>query len=191
MLQEGIKRLIGVDTKDFANVLSESEVRHIVGRHGKIGKADHSKPVYDMARMGYIIKNFDLLEEGKGAKAYKNSDGTNAKTIIIKKKIGEREFEIIEGWQAQIVGNWGLYRNTQKKKVFIMWLCLMALADTSKTNMNSHFLKTVYKIKKKLSRLVIKKVIIIQKNFDIHWKSQYQRKILWLKMNIFRKWLNT
>ena len=60
--------------------------------------ADHSmQDINDLARIGYVIDNYDNVKLGlKDSKAFRNSDGTRAKTVEITKIIGDKIYHVIE-----------------------------------------------------------------------------------------------
>ena len=70
-------------------LISSSAIEHILKRHGKHGKADRSlSDNRDIARIPYILRNYDHAEDGENpTKAYKNKDGSPAKTVVFSKKI--------------------------------------------------------------------------------------------------------
>ena len=60
-----IKRLTGIDVTGFARKLSSDTIRHIDNRHGVKGAADSSlKDDADIARMNYVLENYDTIEDG-------------------------------------------------------------------------------------------------------------------------------
>jgi hypothetical protein len=97
-LASSIDEAIGVKPVDYTVELRDDEVRHILKRHGINGIADHSmKDVNDIARIGYILNNYDEVVPGsKKSRAFKNSDGTPAEAVEITKKIGRKIYHVIE-----------------------------------------------------------------------------------------------
>lgn len=70
-----IKELTGIDTTGYQRTLPANSVEHIEKRHGASGAADKSmSDVNDVARINYVLDNFDDIE------LLKNGDGTIAKT---------------------------------------------------------------------------------------------------------------
>ena len=60
---EDIKNLLGIDVTGFKNVIDHSAIMHIKNRHGINGKADKSMSnPKDLARIGYILENYDSIE---------------------------------------------------------------------------------------------------------------------------------
>lgn len=53
--------------------------------------------IHDIARIGYIIENYDKIIVGNElSEEFKNSDGTPSKTILLQKNIGEEYYYIVE-----------------------------------------------------------------------------------------------
>lgn len=66
-------------------------------KHGKNGLADKSMAdMHNSARVGYVIKNYDNVFEGKLSNEYKNKDLSPAKTVVLQKRIGERYYYVVE-----------------------------------------------------------------------------------------------
>lgn len=84
-----IKALTGCEVAGNRIVLGADDVRHILNRHGKNGKADNSMAeTNDIARMSYILANYDSIDwDGGVSKLYKTKDGRKAPQVIIKKRI--------------------------------------------------------------------------------------------------------
>ena len=61
-----IERLTGVDVHDFEHNIRGDVINHIDRRHGKKGVADHSMAdSKDIARIPYVLQNYDSIELGK------------------------------------------------------------------------------------------------------------------------------
>ncbi|MBQ7765280.1 MAG: hypothetical protein IJ397_00380 [Lachnospiraceae bacterium] len=90
-LADAIKDILGIDVSDYKNEIYEDIVRHIEKRHGKQGIADQSmKDINKFGRINDILENFDEIKKADTSRKFKNSDGSKAKTIEIKKEyIGE------------------------------------------------------------------------------------------------------
>lgn len=96
-LAEAIKKIIGLEVTGFGNEIDKGQTEHIWKEHGKNGKADNSmSDIKNIARIGYVIDNFDNVREGKNKSKYKNADDTLAKTIEIQKRIGEDFYYVVE-----------------------------------------------------------------------------------------------
>lgn len=97
-LANSIDKAIGVNPANYSVELRKTQVEHIWNRHGVDGSADHSmKDVDDIARIGYVLNNYDEVKEGgRKSRAFKNSDNTPASTIEITKKIGNKAYHILE-----------------------------------------------------------------------------------------------
>ena len=70
-------------------VIDADAVRHIINRHGEQGSADSSmKDLRDIARMPYIIANFDEAEFFSiYSSEYMCADGRPAPQVVLKKRI--------------------------------------------------------------------------------------------------------
>ena len=70
-------------------VLDINAVRHILNRHGENGKQDSSmKDVNDIARIGYVIANFDSIDyDGITTTGYLDEKGDPSPMVKISKKI--------------------------------------------------------------------------------------------------------
>ena len=65
-----LKELTGIDFTGYKNCINSDSIKHIKDRHGKAGKADDSlSNSKDIARLPYIVENFDTIE------LLKNRDG--------------------------------------------------------------------------------------------------------------------
>lgn len=97
-LAEAIESAVGVNAKNYRVEIRPTEVTHIWNRHGTKGAADHSmKKIENIARMGYVLDNFDdAVPGGRKSKAFKNSDNTLAETVEIKKRIGNSIYHVVE-----------------------------------------------------------------------------------------------
>lgn len=84
-----IFELTGLTVLGNRIVLGADDVRHIIKRHGKAGKADHSmEDINDIARLSYVLSNYDVIEwDGGVSNHYKTKDGKRAPQITIKKRI--------------------------------------------------------------------------------------------------------
>ncbi|WP_031475558.1 peptidoglycan DD-metalloendopeptidase family protein [Agathobaculum desmolans] len=68
-----MKDLLGEDFSGYSNAINKGGINHIVKGHGQNGESDNSMGnVLDIARMGYVIENFDRAE------LLRNSDGSIA-----------------------------------------------------------------------------------------------------------------
>lgn len=78
-------------------ILGADDVRHILKRHGKDGKSDHSMAATeDIAHLSYVLSNYDCIEwDGGVSSHYKTKDGKKAPQITIKKRI-DGTYYIIE-----------------------------------------------------------------------------------------------
>ena len=66
-----IQLLTGVNTSGFKTVIEQRIAEHIVNRHGAHGAANKSmSDVNDVARMQYVIDNYDRMEHGGKSTAY-------------------------------------------------------------------------------------------------------------------------
>lgn len=83
-----VQELTGVDVHGYTHNMQNSTVQHIDKRHGADGAADHSMAVdADIARVGWVLENYDILDKGTPSKQYKNKDGSRAATVVYKKAV--------------------------------------------------------------------------------------------------------
>lgn len=90
-----IQNLLGIDVTGFENIIDYNAINHIKKRHGMNGQADQSMSnPKDLARIGYILENYDNLEILKDKKGnqkfsdgYRNRDNTPSNIIIYLKRI--------------------------------------------------------------------------------------------------------
>ncbi len=91
-----IKNATGVDVSNFRHSMDVDFVSHVEKRHGKSGIQDHSMAnVNDIARIGYVLENYDSISKGKTSEKFKNSDGSHAQTIVYEKAV-DGSFYVVE-----------------------------------------------------------------------------------------------
>ena len=92
-----IYNLTGLSVEGNRIVIGADDIRHILNRHGKEGKADSSMADdKDIARLSYVLSNYDSIEwNGETSNLYYTKDGKNAPKIVIKKRI-DGTYYIIE-----------------------------------------------------------------------------------------------
>ena len=87
-----IKELTGIDTAGNKTVIEPRMVGHILKDHGPNGETDQSmKDVNDIARIQYVIDNYDNIEHGGTSSAYvtnkPNGKHGNAQTVVFTKAV--------------------------------------------------------------------------------------------------------
>ena len=86
-----IKKLTGIDTSEYKRSMDGNAVEHIEKDHGENGVSDHSmSDVEDLARIEYVLDNYDDIEKGAADKVYTkymNSDNTPAAKVIYSKRV--------------------------------------------------------------------------------------------------------
>lgn len=87
-----IKSLTGVDVSGSKMQIEGKTINHILKRHGKNGKADSTmNDVNDIARMQYVLDNYDDVELGGKVQGYryldKNGNLVPAQAVIFSKKV--------------------------------------------------------------------------------------------------------
>lgn len=96
-LADDIEKIVGFSVKDYGNEISPNHIKHINDRHGENGKSDHSmKDISDVARMGYVIENYDRVIKGDVNREYKNKDGSPSQNIILQKKLDDNYYYVVE-----------------------------------------------------------------------------------------------
>lgn len=88
-MADKILELTGIAVSGNRIVVGPDDMRHIIKRHGKNGKADHSmEDIRDIARLSYVLANYDSIEwDGGVSSLYKTKDGKKAPQITIKKRV--------------------------------------------------------------------------------------------------------
>lgn len=91
---QDIRNLTGIDISGFEHRLNESALNHVDKRHGAKGKGNqtmaHSE---DVARIGYVLANYDSIEllkkNGKPVTSYefRNRDNSQAPIVLFKKQL--------------------------------------------------------------------------------------------------------
>lgn len=88
---QDIKKLTGIDTSEYKRDMDGNAVEHIEKDHGENGASDHSmSDVEDLARIEYVLDNYDDIEKGTADKVYTkymNSDNTPAAKVIYSKRV--------------------------------------------------------------------------------------------------------
>lgn len=86
-----IKKLTDIDTSEYKRSMDGNAVEHIEKDHGENGASDHSmSDVEDLARIEYVLDNYDDIEKGTADKVYTkymNSDNTPAAKVIYSKRV--------------------------------------------------------------------------------------------------------
>lgn len=86
-----IKKLTGIDTSEYKRSMDGNAVEHIEKDHGENGVSDRSmSDVEDLARIEYVLDNYDDIEKGTADKVYTkymNSDNTPAAKVIYSKRV--------------------------------------------------------------------------------------------------------
>lgn len=96
-LAKDIEEIVGFSVKDFGNEISPNHIIHINDRHGEHGKSDQSmKDISDIARIGYVIENYDRVIKGDINKEYRNSDGSPSQNIVLQKKLDDNYYYLVE-----------------------------------------------------------------------------------------------
>ncbi|MBP3649109.1 MAG: hypothetical protein J6K73_04945 [Clostridia bacterium] len=94
-MAEDVRRLLGIDVQGYTVNIDRSGLNHILKRHGKKGEHDHSMSnSADIARMGYVIENYDhieILKNQNGEPVYSSSrinrEGKPSPVLLLRKRI--------------------------------------------------------------------------------------------------------
>lgn len=93
-----IKKLTGIDTSEYKRSMDGNAVEHIEKDHGENGVSDHSmSDVEDLARIEYVLDNYDDIEKGTADKVYTkymNSDNTPAAKVIYSKRVNGNNYVV-------------------------------------------------------------------------------------------------
>lgn len=98
-LTTAILDIYKIDVSEYKNEIYEQVIRHIVNRHGEYGTADQSMAnMENWKRIHDFLINFDEILPGneKGSSQFKNSDGTNGKTIQLQKNYPNETGYLVE-----------------------------------------------------------------------------------------------
>lgn len=96
-LANDIEKIVGFSVKGYSNEISPGNIEHIDKRHGANGIQDRSmSDLHELAKIGYVIENYDKIREGAISYEYKNSDNTFSKTIELQKKIDNEYYYVVE-----------------------------------------------------------------------------------------------
>ena len=84
-----IEKLTGKKVEGSRIVLDINAIKHIENRHGENGKQDHSmRNVEDIARMGYVIMNYDDISyDGITTTGFLDEEGKASPMVRIAKRI--------------------------------------------------------------------------------------------------------
>ncbi len=87
-----IKELTGIEVSGNKTQIEPRIIEHIINRHGKNGKANKSmSDVNDIARIQYVIDNYDSISHGGSTKAYQtvkpNGKAGQAQTVVFSKAV--------------------------------------------------------------------------------------------------------
>ena len=101
-----IKHLTGIDVAGYASIIDGSHIIHIWKRHGENGEADETmKNLKDLARIAYILENYDNIEYKGGDSGYRNPDGSKGKVVAFHKRINGcySVFEVVFNSKSKIL----------------------------------------------------------------------------------------
>lgn len=88
---EDIQNLLVIDVRGYKTSLDRNAVMHIEKRHGVSGAADSSMAnTLDLARIEYVLKNYDTITKGEPARGYTTNTAARSKladTVVYTKKI--------------------------------------------------------------------------------------------------------
>lgn len=87
-----IKALTGVDTTGFQTAIERKTIEHILKRHGEKGIQDRSmRDIHDIARIQYVLDNYDSMKEGDPAEGYTtikpNGRPKRAQSVVYEKAV--------------------------------------------------------------------------------------------------------
>lgn len=96
-LANDIEKIVGFSVKGYSNEISPGNIEHIDKRHGANGIQDRSMgDLHELAKIGYVIENYDKIREGKLSTQYRNSDKSKARTVELQKKIDDEYYYVVE-----------------------------------------------------------------------------------------------
>ena len=91
-----IEKLTGKKVEGSRVVLDINAIKHIENRHGENGKQDHSmRNVEDIARMGYVIMNYDDISyDGITTTGFLDEEGKASPMVRIAKRIDGTYYDV-------------------------------------------------------------------------------------------------
>lgn len=96
-LAHDIEKIVGFSVEGYGNEISPGNIEHINKDHGPNGESDKSMSnLHDLAKLNYVIENYDNIREGKISRQYKNRDGSYSKTVELQKKIDDKFYYVVE-----------------------------------------------------------------------------------------------
>ena len=96
-LANDIQKIVGFSVDGYGNEISPGNIEHINNEHGPEGRTDQNmSDLHELAKIGYVIDNYDKIREGKISRQYRNADGTLAKTVELQKKIDDDYYYVVE-----------------------------------------------------------------------------------------------
>lgn len=120
-----IKELTGISTVDNKIVLDKGAVEHIGSHHGIKGMSDHSMADdKTLARIGYVLNNFDDCQLGKGTTGkVRLANGEQAPKVIFSKKVDGTYYVVEAVTDAKTKTNrivTAYTTSTPKKEAYLM-----------------------------------------------------------------------
>lgn len=83
--------------ENYGDEISAGNIEHIQKDHGENGTSDSNMTnMHDLAKVSYIIENYDKIRKGKISRQYKNKDESLAQTVELQKKIGDDFYYVVE-----------------------------------------------------------------------------------------------
>ena len=132
-----IKSLLGIDVSGYTHDINTDSVRHILNRHGENGIQDNTMSVdEDIARVGWVIENYDTVElikeNGEQVKSSGFADKNNnpAPQIRYIKKIDGTYYVVEAAFENKYKKLWVQSVYLQKNKEDVT----QAVAEGVKTN---------------------------------------------------------
>lgn len=134
-----VSKLLGFDVSGKKHVLLRGYLEHIIAKHGKKGKTDHSmEDNRDIARIGYIITNYDKMCLGKENKRFLNKDHSFVRSVVFQKKIKKMYHYVVVAFPDSIKENaFILSAYINKRDTLDETANPRGFADTSKTDLKS------------------------------------------------------
>lgn len=134
-----VNRLLNGDYSGYSNAINSNTIKHIDKRHGLEGIADTSMSLAeDIARVGYILDNYDtveILKDNKGniirSREFLTANGEQAPILLYKKQIDGTYYTAQAVVDGRYKKNWVLTAYLNKEGITRM---LDAEAPSSKSS---------------------------------------------------------
>ena len=101
-----IKRDLSLDVRGYVHSLDEAAVRHILNRHGPMGKADHSVRPEDFNDLPSIVGHADSIASGSRAGTIEYRKRLGADWMVIEeRRAGRRKLALVTMYKEKAISH--------------------------------------------------------------------------------------